>query len=100
MGAKTIPYQVIKDELLQDAQVRQAYDALELAQQVARARSQRGLTQEELAQRIGTKQSSIARLESGKAAPRAATLEKIAKALGCRLTIRLEPCDDGSTSGA
>ncbi|MHB1294979.1 MAG: helix-turn-helix domain-containing protein [Anaerolineae bacterium] len=97
MGAKTISHEGTKDGP-SHVEERQAYDASELAQQVVLARNQRGLTQEELAQRIGTKQSSIARLESGKAAPRAATLEKIARALGCRLTIRFEPYDDDSSA--
>ncbi len=45
------------------------------------ARLQEGLTQSQLAKRVGTKQPSIARLESGKTAPSLSFLNEIAKAL-------------------
>src|SRR5664279_2436342 len=50
-----------------------------------------GVTQAEVAERIGTTQSAVARLESGKGkhSPSIATLEKYAHALGCRLELRL-----------
>lgn len=55
------------------------------------ARSAAGVTQAEIAKRIGTTQSAIARLESGrgKHSPSVATLQKYAQALGCRLELRL-----------
>ena len=56
-----------------------------------KARSSAGITQAEVAERIGTTQSAIARLESGsgKHSPSLATLQKYAHALGCRLEVRL-----------
>jgi transcriptional regulator with XRE-family HTH domain len=56
-----------------------------------KARSAAGVTQTEVAVRIGTTQSAIARLESGggKHSPSLATLQKYAQALGCRLELRL-----------
>jgi transcriptional regulator with XRE-family HTH domain len=56
-----------------------------------KARSSAGITQAEVARRIGTTQSVIARLESGKGkhSPSVATLQKYARALGCRLELRL-----------
>ena len=55
------------------------------------ARSRIGATQEELARRMKTTQSVIARLEGGRAWPSTRTLERIAKATGTRLKISFEP---------
>jgi ribosome-binding protein aMBF1 (putative translation factor) len=72
-----------------------AYDALEeefaLAAAVIAARAHAGLTQAQLAERMGTTQSAIARLEGGKSKPTTATLEKLAAATGTRLRIAFEP---------
>ena len=56
-----------------------------------KARAAAGVTQAEVAERIGTTQSAVARLESGrgKHSPSLATLQKYAHALGCRLELRL-----------
>jgi transcriptional regulator with XRE-family HTH domain len=51
------------------------------------ARQRAGLTQRELSERTGVPQPAIARLESGRASPRAATVEKLLAACGFRLTI-------------
>jgi transcriptional regulator with XRE-family HTH domain len=75
--------------------VKQAYDALEeefaFIDEILRARVEAGLTQAEVAQRVGTTQSAIARLESAapRHSPSIATLQKYAKALGYRVQIRL-----------
>jgi transcriptional regulator with XRE-family HTH domain len=71
-----------------------AYEALELEYQVAsqmlKARSRAGLTQDAVAERMGTTKSAISRLESaGKHAPSLATLKKYASAVGCELQVRL-----------
>jgi ribosome-binding protein aMBF1 (putative translation factor) len=55
------------------------------------ARSHAGLTQAELASRMGTTQSAIARMEGGKVRPSTTTLEKVANATGARLRVRFEP---------
>jgi len=91
MGAKTIRFKDVKEELLQDPEVREAYEALEPVYQLTRLRILRGLTQKQLAELVGTKQPSIARLESGATEPRISFLRRIAKALGARLEIRLVP---------
>jgi len=65
----------------------------EPAYQVARLRLLRGLTQGQLAKRIGTQQPSIARLESGKKDPDIPFLRQIAKALNARVEIRLIPLE-------
>ena len=90
MSTKTIPYEQVKAELLADPEVKAAYEALETAQQIARLRLARGLTQGELAALVGTKQPSIARLEKGKTLPSLAFLTRVADALGARLVVRLE----------
>ena len=74
----------------------EAYDALALEYQVAgrmlKARSRAGLTQDAVAERMGTTKSAISRLESaGKHAPSLATLKRHASAVGCELQVRLVP---------
>ena len=93
MCTRTVRYKDVKAELLCDPEVRQAYDALEPAYQIARERIRRGLTQAELASAAGTTQSSIARLESGKHAPSLSFLRRVAGPLGLRIDIRLVPRD-------
>ena len=62
-------------------------DELEFAQRLKRYRRERGLTQQELAERCGMKASNLCRLENGNGNPSVATLEKIARGLGRRLEI-------------
>lgn len=79
---------------MKDAAYRKEYDALEeefaLASAMISARARAGLTQEQLAVKMKTTQSTIARLESGKALPSARTLQRIAKATGSKLKIVFE----------
>ena len=97
MTVKTIPYEVLKERSLQDPEVRAAYDALEPAYQVACLRIEQGMTQEELAHKVGTKQPNIARLESGKVTPSLPYLRRVAEALGARLVVRIEPKQEKTT---
>jgi transcriptional regulator with XRE-family HTH domain len=62
----------------------------ELARALIEARTMAGLTQAELALRMGTTQSVIARLESGRVQPTTATLQRLARATGTRLRIAFE----------
>jgi transcriptional regulator with XRE-family HTH domain len=62
-----------------------------IAAQVAARRADLGLSQTELAERCGTTQSAIARLESGGRPPRIDTLLHLAEALGCELRVELRP---------
>lgn len=64
--------------------------AMELAETVYRARESAGLTQAELARRMGTTQSAIAAIESGARTPTVDLLERLARACGARLTIRID----------
>lgn len=74
---------------------RAAYDRLgpefELSRSLIEARTRAKLTQAELAERMQTTQSVIARLESGRSRPSTRTLEKIARATGTRLRISFDP---------
>ena len=62
-----------------------------IADQVARQRRARNLSQRELAELCGATQSAIARLESGTRPPRIDTLLRIANALDCELATELRP---------
>ncbi len=62
-----------------------------IASELAARRTQRGLSQRELAHLVGTTQSAIARLESGGRPPRIDTLLRIADALECDLHVELTP---------
>ena len=73
-----------------------AYDALELeysvVDQLLKARTHAGLTQDVVAERMGTTKSSISRLESaGKHTPSLSTLRRYAQAVGCELQVKLVP---------
>lgn len=80
---------------MKDPEYRKEYDALEeefaLMAEVARARARAGLSQAELAKRMKTTQSAVARLESGRGLPSTRTLGRFAKATGHRLKISFEP---------
>ena len=62
-----------------------------LARALIEARANAGLTQAEMAERMQTTQSVVARLESGRAHPSTRTLEKFAEAAGTQLKIGFEP---------
>lgn len=72
-----------------------SYAALEeefaLASSLIKARSAADMTQEQVAQAMGTTQAVVARLESGKALPSTRTLQRFAKATRSRLRITFEP---------
>jgi transcriptional regulator with XRE-family HTH domain len=95
---KPVPHD--HEAFLKDARKREGfrktYENLEeeylLVREMLSARSRSGLTQEAVAERMGTTKSSVSRLESaGKHAPSLTTLKKYAKAVGCDLEIKLVP---------
>ena len=74
----------------------EAYDSLgeeyALVREMLTARSRSGLTQEAVAEIMGTTKSAVSRLESaGKHAPSIMTLKKYARAVGCDLEVKLVP---------
>lgn len=86
-------WKTFKKELLRNKKVVSEYKKLEprytLVSQIIEKRINKGITQAQLAQKIGTKQSAIARLESGNINPSVSLLEKISQALGARLVIQI-----------
>lgn len=74
----------------------EAYESLDLeytvASQMLKARARAGLTQDAVAERMGTTKSAISRLEAaGKHAPSLTTLKRYASAVGCELQVKLVP---------
>lgn len=84
-------YKQVQNHLLKNRVARKAYEALgpefALVRAIIEKRLERGLTQAALARKMGTKQSAIARLESGTYNPSFWFLERAAKALDARLVI-------------
>ena len=84
-----------KARALARPEVRREYEGLkeefEILDEILKARAEAGFTQAELAARIGTTQSAVARLETamGKHSPSIGTLKRYASALGYRLQVRL-----------
>lgn len=81
-----------REELLQDPEVREAYDAhaveRELACAVMKQRLAKKVTQKEMASKMQVPQGNVSRLESGTRAPTISTLQKAAQALDVPLEIR------------
>jgi ribosome-binding protein aMBF1 (putative translation factor) len=102
MTRKTIPAREAISGWRKDSDFVAAYDVLEeefaLASQIIGARAQAGLSQSELAERMKTSQSSIARLEGGRTTPSVRTLEKLAAATGTKLRISLVPEGEAATN--
>jgi len=92
-----LTHEKMVQRMLKDASVKAEYDAqaeeFALLDELLRARQRAGLTQAEVAARMGTKTPAVARLESGggskRHSPSIATLRRYAEAVGCRLEIRL-----------
>jgi predicted transcriptional regulator len=82
-----------KKKLIENPEFVREYNALELEYKLAadliRLRLAKGLTQEDLAKMLNTKQESIARLENGGSLPSLSTMKKLAEALDAELEINL-----------
>lgn len=90
----------LKSRLLADPETRAEYDALadefDMARQLIEARARARMTQGDVAERMGTTQSVVARLESGKRPPSLRTVQRYAEAVGGRVVLRIEPRASGS----
>ena len=92
-----LTHEELRKKLLSNPEVKAEYDSLEeefsLFDELLKARMDAGLTQAEVARRMGTKTPAVARLEAGggnkKHSPSISTLRKYARAVGCHLEIRL-----------
>ena len=83
----------MKARFLQDPGAAEAWAEADVEYSVIeamiRARAEAGLTQEALAERMGTTQSAVARLEGGRVSPTVETLRRYAKAVGKRLKVEM-----------
>jgi transcriptional regulator with XRE-family HTH domain len=90
-----LTHKQLRAKALGRAEVKAQFDELgdeyALLDEFLKARAEQGLTQAQVAEKIGTTQSAVARMESGrgKHSPSLATLSKYAEALGCKLEVRL-----------
>jgi transcriptional regulator with XRE-family HTH domain len=88
---------------MKEPKYRKAYSALEgelaVAKAVIAARNRAGLTQAELARRMGTTPPVVAKMEGGRIQPSMRTLQRLAQATGSKLTIRFEACPAERTAG-
>ena len=87
----------LKKQLMKDPEFRDEYALIDeeyaLIETLVRARTAAKLTQTEVARRLGTTQSAVARLEGGWVSPSFATLRRYAEATGARLTVGLVRTD-------
>ncbi len=95
------PLKDLKARFMEDPEFREEYARIDqeyvLIEALIRARAAAKLTQAELARRIGTTHSAIARLEGGRVSPSLATLRRYAEATGTELTVGLVPVADRGT---
>ena len=84
----------LREERLSTPEARQAYwaamRAFHIGEEVRRLRTERGLSQRELAERMGVTQSVVARLEAGGVEPRLSTLDRVAQALNVELEVHFQ----------
>jgi len=90
-GKKYNSFRDISDKWMKDKSYKKAYNDLEfefsLIRAIIDARLKKGITQKEIARRMGTKQSSIARFESGRYNPTLAFVQKLANAVGTKIKV-------------
>ncbi len=85
MSLKNIKKELFKNKDLEDHYYYNSNLVFEVSESIINARLMMGLTQEELAKKISTKQSSISRIERGLDLPSLSFLVKIADALGMKI---------------
>ena len=87
-------FKELKKELLANQEVAKEYEKLSprylIINELMAARLKKGMTQRQLADKIGTKQSAIARLEAGNVNPSIGFLNKAASVMGYRLKVSLQ----------
>lgn len=84
-------YKRFKEEFLRDSENRKAYESLDVEFKIynalVKARIEKGLTQKQLASKLGIAQSALARFESGRTNPTLSFLQRVASGLGLKLTV-------------
>ncbi len=93
---KNITFDEWEARQLEDPEFREAVAKLEPGHQVARLRIRQGLTQEQLAAKVGTTQSAIARLENGKREPSLSYLRRVLGAMGYGFVLSPRPLEECS----
>lgn len=92
MKLKVTTHKEFSAHMMKNPAFKQAHDDLEFEFQLIRAvidaRIRKGVTQEKLAKKMGTKQSAIARFETGNANPRLSFMKKLTRALDLQLSAR------------
>ena len=87
-------FSTLRTEMLLKSSLEATYhsltDSFGLAKELTYARYDSGLTQQDVAERMGTTQSTVARLEGGKRPPSLRTVQRYAQAVGCRAVVRIE----------
>lgn len=87
----SVSWKEVKSRLLKNPnvanEIKQIEPEYEIIQQIIQSRTEQDISQKELAERAGTKQSNISRLESGEYNPSLQFLKKVAKGLGKELHI-------------
>jgi len=93
MNKAGVKFEEVHNRLMKDEGFKAEYEKLkpryELIAQIIDARSEQNITQEELAQRVGTQKSNISRFESGSYNPSLDFVTKVAKGLGKEVNISL-----------
>lgn len=88
-----VPFKTFFDKAMKDPEIKAEYDRLgpeyEIIEAIIRKRAEKGMSQKQLADKMGTKQSALSRLESGTYNPSLAFLKKVATALGTTVHISL-----------
>lgn len=89
-----VPFSEFKKEALMDPEIKAEYDRLgpeyEIIEAIIRKRIEKNMSQKQLAEKMGTKQSALSRLESGNYNPSLAFLKKVATALDAKLSISIK----------
>ena len=92
---RTTPYAEFRAELLADPEVKAAFDAMEnefaLSRSLISARAEAKLSQQDVAERMNTTQSAVARMESGLHGPSFASLRRYATAVGQTISFTIQP---------
>jgi len=89
---KLISHEDFKKKLLRNLSFRKYYEQTaferEIFEAIVRARTKKDLTQRQLAEKIGVKQSALARFESGRTNPTLSFLKKVVSGLGLTVVVK------------
>lgn len=95
--------ELIEKHVMTDPEWREAFEEADAtragARAIARARKEAGLSQAELAARAGTAQAVVSRIERGAVSPSLDTFGRLARGLGMRAVVVLEPAPPARSGG-